>query len=250
MLSVSLAHSFKISCSSWNQWCHWFQEVEEPQTVYPTSLPSCSREDFCSVDQNYTTLSKRNVQLSIEISVMLQSKKVLGSVSSFCGVCMFSRVCMGTLRVFRLFPTVQRRANSKTNSSWWLISQLSHSAERELPVTSLYANKLHKHIKYAKSTFILTRLAVNSFVAQQTSRLSLVWLRLQHEWLSFSTFLLKLTSAILMLLLPLRPAYCWAGGRGMRPVIDRSRTSQWGKKGKCAFRCFLKHFFVRKMLKY
>ncbi len=37
MFSMSVRHSFKISCSSWNQWCHWFQE--ELLTDYPMPFP-------------------------------------------------------------------------------------------------------------------------------------------------------------------------------------------------------------------
>ncbi len=41
MFSVSLGCSFKISCSSQNQWCHCFREYLG--TVYPSSFPSHSR---------------------------------------------------------------------------------------------------------------------------------------------------------------------------------------------------------------
>ncbi len=41
MFSVSLGLCFKISCSSWNQWCHWFQE--ELQTIYLWPFPLHSK---------------------------------------------------------------------------------------------------------------------------------------------------------------------------------------------------------------
>ncbi len=41
VFSVSLECSFRISCFSWNQWHHWFQE--DLQTVYPSPFFSNSR---------------------------------------------------------------------------------------------------------------------------------------------------------------------------------------------------------------
>ncbi len=73
--SVSLRCSFKISCSSRNQWRHWFSE--ELQSVYPSSFSSHSSSSSClfweevqspadqkpCIIENYVTLNKRNVPM-------------------------------------------------------------------------------------------------------------------------------------------------------------------------------------------